>query len=303
MPDTQPATKVNNTPFRLCCFTIFDMAFDFTQLHDKVQFYCKGREVCPETQREHWQCFAYISKAQRWSWWKKLIGPHHIERCRGTIFQNEKYCKKEGLWEEWGTKPMHDGLHYGLVGIKHKIEEGATFNEVQDEDEHFVDTIRYERALKNFCTRKVMERATAEGFKKKKVIFYIGKSGVGKSRDVRSNHEPHDVYTMPDNKMHWAGSYSGQPVVLFDDVTPESVMSVTDFLRYTDGYPIEAPVKGGYVPWIPEYIYFTTNYAVGELFPDCKDESFRAVCRRITERREYIRDGSYTVTHATDQTS
>lgn len=117
--------------------------------------------------------------------------------------------------------------------------------------------------------------------------MFTGPTEAGKSSAVREIHGFANVYSMPDNKLQWAGSYDGQSVVLFDDVTAGSIMSVTDFLRYTDGYPIEAPTKGGFVTWVPDHIYFTSNLDFDSWWPCATPEHLAAARRRVTEFRVF----------------
>lgn len=125
----QPVTN-EKARFRLCCFTIFDMKFDFSKLEKKLKYYCKGRETCPTTGKEHWQCFGYSDTAQRWSWWKKLLAPHHFEMCEGDLASNETYCKKSGQFEEYGIKPMGSGKKRSLEEACEAIKNGVDLDEV-----------------------------------------------------------------------------------------------------------------------------------------------------------------------------
>lgn len=291
MPATEPATS-NNATFRLACFTIFDMEFDWSKLAC-LQYYAYGKETCPTTGRQHYQAFGYTAKAQRLSWWRKLLYPHHVERCSGDLMSNEKYCSKEGDYVEYGQKPMANGQKRGMLVIKEAIESGQSFRKIQRQEECFEDCIRYRRALKEFENDVRLDKMYEAGFKKKSVHVYIGLTGCHKSDDVRKQHPR--VYQMPDNRMQWAGSYDCQPAVVFDDVGPGNIMSVTDFLRYCDGYPLEAPIKGGFVPWIPEHIYFTSNCAPSEWWPNIDPLHLEAVQRRITEIRVYKGQDDYEV--------
>ena len=86
--------------------------------------------MCPTTGKEHWQCFAYVLRAQRWSWWKKLLSPHHFEMCHGDLASNERYCKKEGQWQEYGVKPMGNGKKRALAEACEAIKAGAKIRRI-----------------------------------------------------------------------------------------------------------------------------------------------------------------------------
>lgn len=291
MPETQPETKHKNARFRLACFTIYDMDFKFETLQGSLQYYAYGNEICPKTGRPHFQAFGYASTNQRWSWWLNLLKPHHFEQCFGTLAKNDKYCRKSGEYIEWGVKPMGDGLKRGLIAIKDAIESGEPFRKIQRREDAFEDCVRYRRALKEFEHDCRLDRMFEAGFQKKAVSIYIGNPGCLKSRHVRDQFPL--VYSMPDNSMQWAGSYDGQSAVIFDDVGPGNIMSVTNFLRYTDGYPIEAPVKGGFVAWTPEHIFFTANTHPKDWWPNLDPLIQAAVERRITTIRVYKGPGEF----------
>jgi hypothetical protein len=139
-PATSQACDKPNTPFRLTCFTVFDMNTNMDKLAENFQYMAYGKEICPSTQREHYQAFAYSKTAQRWSWWQKLLAPNHFEKCRGTLDQNETYCAKEGQYTEYGTKPMDNGKRRDLAEVAADIKEaalnGKRFSEVTTLEQH-----------------------------------------------------------------------------------------------------------------------------------------------------------------------
>lgn len=72
----------------------------YSQGHFKYLIY--GREVCPSTGTPHLQGFIQLSKKQRFSGVKKLLGSkYHIEQAIHPWFAAE-YCKKDGEFNEFG---------------------------------------------------------------------------------------------------------------------------------------------------------------------------------------------------------
>lgn len=279
-----PATSKRS---RLCCFTCFDMTRDMETIAHSVQYLAYAEETCPTTGRKHFQAFAYAKDAQRFSWWRELLQPMHFELCNGTLQDNAKYCSKEGQLKEYGVKPMGSGHKRVLLEVKERLEAGDRLNTIKRHDAAFDAILRNERGLREYEKFTRMQRALDAGYKRKEVHVYTGPTNTGKSRFAYDTHGYSNVYSMPDNGMRWAGTYDGQPVVLFDDVTTSTIMSITDFLRYTDGYPIEVPVKGGFTPWIPEHIYFTSNKPFDDWWPYADPEHVAAAKRRVTEFRVF----------------
>lgn len=268
---------------RLVCFTCFDMTRDLREIANSVQYLAYGEEICPKTQRKHYQAFAYAKDAQRFSWWQKLLKPMHFEPCQGNLDQNAKYCAKDGVYVEIGVKPMGSGNKRTLLEIKERVDAGESVDTIMTVDAAFDSVLRNERGLRNYEKARRMQRYRAQGYKRKEVIIHLGPTNVGKSRAVYDKHGFPNVYSMPDNRGQWAGSYNGESVVLFDDVSPRDLMPITTFLRWCDGYPIEVPVKGGFTPWAPDYIYFTSNVAFDSWWPEADPEHILAARRRVTE--------------------
>ena len=56
--------------------------------------------------------------------------------------------------------------------------------------------------------------------------------------------------------MGWFDGYDGHDTAIFDDFRA-SVNRFAYILRVLDRYPMDVPVKGGFVNWNPKYIVFT----------------------------------------------
>lgn len=64
-----------------------------------------GREICPTTKREHFQCyFVFNSKVRGNESYKSLKG--QWKKTKGTDAENYRYCSKDGCFEAWGHFPI-----------------------------------------------------------------------------------------------------------------------------------------------------------------------------------------------------
>lgn len=63
------------------------------------------REICPETNREHYQGFLRLTQQQRFAWVAKKLPGVHVEVARNWAALIA-YCKKEDTRVS-GTKPVH----------------------------------------------------------------------------------------------------------------------------------------------------------------------------------------------------
>ena len=114
--------------------------------------------------------------------------------------------------------------------------------------------IRYTKQLKDVQTMLVEPRDRNEPMY---VEVIIGTPGSGKTRSVYDK-EP-EVYTVPIQQSNsvWFDGYQGQEAVLFDDFY--GGIKYSNMLQLLDRYPIQVPIKGGYVNWRPKRIYITSN--------------------------------------------
>lgn len=257
-----------------------------------VLYLAWGDETCPTTGRPHKQAFAYTDIAQRFSWWSQRFPKDHLEVMRGNFRENEAYVTKEGTLNELGEKPMLNGDHRAKHAVVELIEQGQQPIAIAREHGHLTETVaRYHRFWQLMWRTIRMEKMQSEGFKPRQVFILTGPCGVGKSRSIYEQHSSRDVYVMPRRDGKWFGSYSGQSVVVFNDVRAGDIMSVPDFLNITDGYPIEVEIKGDFVPWCAEYIYFTSNDPLDEWWPMISSDSLAAVRRRVTETRVFNVNG------------
>lgn len=87
------------------CMTSYEF-IDPADLYDSttMAYIVSGLEVCPTTQRNHYQAFVQMRKKHRMSALKKHFGSAvHFEEMRGTAEEAAIYCKKDGNYQERGT--------------------------------------------------------------------------------------------------------------------------------------------------------------------------------------------------------
>ena len=109
----------------------------------------------------------------------------------------------------------------------------------------------------------------------------IGPPGTGKTRWMDDTHGIGNWITVPDNNGHWFDG-DDHDVILFDDVEAGAIPSPSLFKRLTDRYPIQVPVKGGYITWKPRVIVFTSNSEPTKWWPNLSAFDLGAIERRIT---------------------
>ena len=111
-------------------------------------------------------------------------------------------------------------------------------------------------------------------------MVYHGKTGAGKTRSVMDNvDDPEDIYIHPGGQ--WFDGYDGQPIVLFDDYAG-SEFKLQYLLKLLDRYPMQVPVKGGFVSFVPQEIYITSNLDPNDWYKNAHQEHVSAMFRRFT---------------------
>lgn len=98
------------------------------------------REICPETNREHYQGFLRLAQQQRFAWLAKLLPGVHLEVARNWQALIA-YCKKEDTRVS-GTQPVHHTnsipTHFQYaeqvaIKIARSIPHGRSINELSNE--------------------------------------------------------------------------------------------------------------------------------------------------------------------------
>ena len=117
---------------RLWCFTNFNLDFDYEEYlaETTAEYVVVGREICPDTKKDHDQGFVYFSGARgSIKGVAKQLGKCHVECCQGNMDQNTDYCSKDDNVREFGIKPKQ-GERTDLLKIKEDIMGGKSVDEI-----------------------------------------------------------------------------------------------------------------------------------------------------------------------------
>ncbi|MCP9266203.1 hypothetical protein DINM_021705 [Dirofilaria immitis] len=90
--------------------TIFDYQnFTSDLLHtigNGLEYAIIGHETCPSTSRIHYQCYFKFNSPVCFTTLSVILPRgSHIEKSKGTPYQNYQYCSKENIQGEIGTRP------------------------------------------------------------------------------------------------------------------------------------------------------------------------------------------------------
>ncbi len=264
------------------CFTDFEL-LDWGKIYtetEDIRYICWGTEICPQTKKKHYQGWIQVDKKKRLNGIKKMCQSKkiHIEACRGTEGENNKYCQKDNQYDTAGDY-ITQGSRTDLNLLKKIIDEGGTLEKIANENFHAF--VQYNRGFQEY--KKIIDRRLRKKFRKVKVILIHGKTGTGKTRKAWESSD--DIYKIQGKALKWWDGYEGEKTLLIDEY--DNDIPLTELLGILDGYQLRLPIKGSftYANW--ETVYITSN--IKELHQNAKSEHKDALRRRITEVIEMCR--------------
>lgn len=227
----------------------------------------------------------------QWSFSKLKTSPGfaraHIECMRGRPEDSLAYCTKEDSNAfVHGSLPT-PGKRTDIHMAAERILQGASVRDLAVETDSAVAVVKFHKGLTVLRSLSQPSRSAPPV-----VVWFWGPTGTGKTRcafkcgralarlDQRSDS---DIW-ISSGGLRWFDGYDGQLVAIFDDFRAKHVTSFAFLLRLLDRYPIDVEFKGGFVKWVPKYIFITCPYDPDECFSTRKEhvpEDLAQLHRRI----------------------
>jgi len=203
---------------------------------------------------------------------KKLHPRMHWEIAAAADCFN--YCMKDGSEIIIDTRPAEgQGKRNDLKEAIVKLKEDGVKGMIT---EHAATFVKYHRgllALKHEWDACTVREAPI-------VCWLYGATGTGKTRWVFDN----EVNLWVSSKdLDWFDGYRAHEAVVFDDFRGDMV-KFRFLLRLLDRYPLQVPVKGGFVWWVPKRIYITSCKHPQAVYSEDmfdRDEKVDQLLRRI----------------------
>lgn len=213
---------------------------------------------------------------------KTLLGYRfHIE-VTADLFASIKYCKKDGDFVEFGTKPDEPREK----GQKEQLRWGEILAAAKQGDYDEIDPkvqVLHMKNLEHIHNRELRKAPLINTFEKN--VWYQGATGTGKSRSARENHPGAFVKML--NK--WWDGYENHEIVIIEDVDPATCDRMAHLFKvWTDHYPFPCEVKGSAIQIRPRRFVVTSNYSIEQCFPNRQD--YEALYRRF-EVYEFVKLG------------
>lgn len=264
------------------CFTDFkqrNWATTYLNNKDIIRYLCIGSEICPKTKKKHLQGWIQFFNPKRFGGVKKILGNEtHFEPCKGSEFDNDKYCKKDNDFMSWG-KFITQGQRTDLEAIKKNIDDGM--NRLDVMNSHFETYCRYRNGINDYI--KETENKNRSDFRHVDVEYVYGETGTGKTRYGMA----HSQFKITGDNLQWFDGYNGEKSILIDEY--DNNVPITKLLNFLDGYKLRLAVKGGftYANW--DKVIITSNLKPEELHPNAKNKHREALFRRIKKITQMAR--------------
>lgn len=244
----------------------------------EVRYLIFGRET-GSNQTPHLQGYIELQARRRLGGLKELLGNNrfHLEPAVGNPTQNREYCSKDGDFEEFGDFcEQTQGRRSDLAQVAASISEGADLRRVAED--HPVEFIKFHRGIEKLISIRAIQRSW-----RTQVVYFYGPTGSGKTRRAYQESQAlcgGSVSWINDNTLRWFNGFrEGSKGVIIDDFAGGADIAL--LLRLFDRYPMQVPVKGGFVEWAPRIVWITSNFAPEYWYP--RGGHFDAFMRRIDE--------------------
>lgn len=262
--------------------TLWSSHWDLPKLQNGPWDYIlAGRETCPKTKREHWQCWFHLKTQRYWGPVKEDVVQWfgtkelHLEPMTKSIKENDDYCRKDGDWYEWGLKPQQ-GKRSDLDSLAQNLMAGATTVEAValTEPETYHQYGRTLEKIQDLALRKKYRTEMTEG------IWIWGATGTGKSHMAYKDYNPETHYVWPNDGGWWDG-YSGQAIVIINDFRGE--IPYNQMLQMIDKWPFCVRRRGREpFPFLAHKVIITSSLSPEAVYHrrDAED-SLEQLLRRI----------------------
>lgn len=257
------------------CFTDFKLN-DWKSLDmEKIRYICVGEETCPDTKRVHLQGWIQFYNKRTLGGVQRLTfkGPH-FESCKGSEYDNEKYCTKDGKYWSKGNF-ITQGNRTDLTKFKEILEDGGSLADLMDKDLNLY--CRYRNGLRDYaavCAKR--QRRKYRGSLKVKVLS--GPTGVGKTSRIINDPE---VFPINGDQLKWFDGYEGEKKLLIDEY--DNNVSAVQLIKLLDGNTQRLDCKGTFTYAAWDTVYITTNLRKEQFHRHAKKAHRDAIFRRVTQ--------------------
>lgn len=279
--------SVQNSRHRSFCFTSYDVEpIIFDASHMKYLLYAP--EICPTTERKHWQGYIVWKSAKTISSCSKKLKcsvfiaegniEHQLDYIRGPYNKDGKSKPFNPDWKEFGERP-EQGKRTDLNEIKDDIlNDRLCVNDIILENPILYH--QYGRTLDKIEDLRLRQKFRTE---MTECIWYYGPTGVGKSHKAFEDYSPDTHYVWPKDGhgTGWWDKYTQQDIVIFNDFRGE--IPYNDLLQIIDKWPYDVRRRGREpMPFTSKRIIITSSLPPEKIYHYRDDEDkIEQLLRRV----------------------
>lgn len=285
--DGKSKTKTDFKQSRNFCFTDFkllDLKKIYDNYNDIIRYICWGEEITPTTGKKHYQGWIQFINKKTLGGVKRVLGSNeiHIEVCRGDEFSNEKYCKKDNNFQQFGTFTCQ-GARSDLEVVAKMIRDEKPLIDIANEN---IDLFMRNRSG-IMAYRQLVQQEKSYEYRNVTVEVIEGSAGSGKTRAAYEGSCKENRYFKTEGtnlNTYWDG-YDYNKTIIIDEFANQC--ELTRLLTILDGVQLAVNQKhsGSYARW--ERVIITTNLPWDKWYPNANMEHRRGLWRRIKKWTTY----------------
>lgn len=231
---------------------IFNRDFEYLITDGLCQYVLIGKEICPNTGREHLHIYVEYEGNRQYNW-KKIrdifMSDNMWQQPRRMSAKNViQYIKKDGNWKEWG-EPHQQGRRTDVEEVRELLEQGHEALDIASMDFGF--WLRNYRAMDTYVQRLAQRELRRIRVRDLQCIVYIGPAGSGKSHHCVNwpgiDEDGTNFYRFPvqqTGKIYFDGFERKHSIMWIDEFNG-SVMAFGYFCTIVDKYVAIVEKKGG----------------------------------------------------------
>lgn len=244
--------------------------------------YLAGQFERGDNRTLHFQGYVVFRNTQGLPGCRKIMqaATAHFEQRQGSHIQALAYVTKDKTRCPGGEPvilgdPPEQGKRSDLEDVGDAIKDGSTERDIAEN--YVAAYIKYSTGIRRAIGQRHRPRDAAP-----EAYFFWGPSETGKSYAAWNFIAPRDqCYAVPlsSGSNIWFDGYdpSVHTTMIFDDYY--SNFKFCFLLRLLDGYPMQLPTKGGFIPAAPQKVVFTSNKGLHLQYPNIPDQ--HALWRRF----------------------
>lgn len=282
-----PASEDLSYRHRAWCGALFDKEHPPQYDEKQMKYLCFSPEICPTTERFHWQWYVYFRndktlgqaiKYLQKEWSPKVtIGGREpgSYKIRGLPAHNRVYCGAEDYtcpktkkfkkanpeFKEFGTLPKQ-GKRSDLKEITDAILDGTenTHNIKQEQPMLWHQYGRTLEAVENIAFRKKFRTEQTQ------MIWIYGPKGSGKTHHWKKDYDPEKCYQFNElDNGFWCG-YEGQETVIIDEFRGNIPYKTLLQLGDDSPYFVKGNKGGHPLPFISKKVIITSCNPPWEIY-------------------------------------